>query len=60
MPQLDESLLDDEGRIVDLDSRGSLRALATAGAQVREAQRLADEAGIAAFARGDRPRSVLV
>ena len=60
MPQLDESLLDDEGRIVDLDSRGSLRALATAGAQVREAERLADEAGIAAFARGDRPRSVLV
>ncbi len=60
MPQLDESLLDDEERIAHLDSRESLRALATAGAQVREAERLADEGGIAALGRGERPRSVLV
>ncbi len=60
MPQLDESLLDDEERLAHLDSRQSLRALATAGAQVREAERLADEAGVAALRNGDRPRSVLV
>ncbi|MGV1007401.1 MAG: SIS domain-containing protein [Dermatophilaceae bacterium] len=60
MPQLDESLLDDEQQVTHLDSRGSLRALATAGAQVREAERLSDEAGITRVAGGDRPRSVLV
>ncbi len=60
MPQLDEALLDDEDRIAALDARGSLRALATAGAQVREALRLAAEAGVGTLGRDDRPRSVLV
>lgn len=60
MPELDETLIDDEERISALDTRGALRALATAGAQVREAQRLADEAGVARLGSGDRPRSVLV
>ena len=48
MPRLDESLIDDEAAIARLDSRQSLRALATAGAQVREALRLAREAGVEA------------
>ena len=60
MPRLDESLIDDEAAIARLDSRQSLRALATAGAQVREALRLAREAGVEAVAGGTRPRSVLV
>src|SRR6478752_6233586 len=50
-PFLDESLIDDEAQIAERDSRQTLRALATAGAQVREAITLA---------RGERPRSVLV
>ncbi len=60
MPRLDETIVDDEAQIARLDSRQSLRALATAGAQVREAARRAQEAGIARVAGGDRPRSVLV
>ena len=37
MPHWDESLVDDEVERERLDSRGVLRALATAGAQVRAA-----------------------
>src|SRR6476661_3245918 len=59
-PFLDESLIDDEAQIAERDSRQTLRALATAGAQVREAITLARDAGIDAVARGERPRSVLV
>ncbi|PRY55836.1 phosphoglucose isomerase-like protein [Knoellia remsis] len=60
MPQLDESFLDSVDALESLDSRGSLRALATAGAQVRRAFVAAREAGIDRVAGGDRPRSVLV
>lgn len=60
MPYIDEALLDDPDELLRKDSRQTLRALATAGAQVREALTLADEAGIERIARGDRPRSVLV
>ncbi|MEO8557266.1 MAG: SIS domain-containing protein, partial [Actinomycetota bacterium] len=42
------------------DSRQTLVALATAGAQVRQAVTLSREAGIERVAGGDRPRSVLV
>jgi glucose/mannose-6-phosphate isomerase len=59
-PYIDESLIDDEAEIAERDSRQTLRALATAGAQVREAITLARDAGIDAVARGERPRSVLV
>lgn len=60
MAHLDESWLDDAGHLERCDSRGSLRALATAGAQVREALTLAREAGIDDVAGHERPRSVLV
>ncbi len=60
MPRLDDALVDDEQHLARLDSRGTLRALATAGAQVREAVRVADEAGVRRLAGADRPRSVLV
>lgn len=60
MPYIDEALLDDVSRLTACDSRGTLRALATAGAQVREAITLAQESGIERLASLDRPRSVLV
>jgi hypothetical protein len=57
---LDESRLDDADALAAGDSREVLRALATAGAQVREAVTLATEAGAASLGTADRPRSVLV
>jgi len=57
---LDEALLNDPEYIASHDSRGTLMALATAGAQVRQAVELAREAGIDRVGGGDRPRSVLV
>jgi glucose/mannose-6-phosphate isomerase len=57
---LDESRLDDADALAAGDSREVLRALATAGAQVREAVTLAAEAGAASLGTADRPRSVLV
>jgi len=60
MPHLDEDVLDSAEALERLDSRGSLRALATSGAQVRRAIVAAREAGVDRVAGGDRPRSVLV
>ncbi len=59
-PFLDESLIDDPDSIAARDTGETLRALATAGAQVREAITLSDEAHIDRVAGGERPRSVLV
>ncbi|MDU0312675.1 SIS domain-containing protein [Phycicoccus sp. M110.8] len=52
--------MDSEEAVAALDSRQTLRGLATAGAQVREAVALATEGGIDRVAGGERPRSVLV
>ncbi|WP_018155345.1 SIS domain-containing protein [Demetria terragena] len=60
MPHIEESILDDADLLARRDSQGTLRALATAGAQVREAIVLAEEAGVERVAWGERPRSVLV
>jgi glucose/mannose-6-phosphate isomerase len=60
VPQLDETRIDDEAAIERLDRRHTLRALATAGAQVRHAVELAADAGVARLRRTERPRSVLV
>lgn len=60
MPYIDEALLDDPEELQRKDSRDTLRALASAGAQVREAMTLAGEAGVDRLAQMDRPRSVLV
>ena len=59
-PLLDEALLNDPDYIAERDSRRTLLALATAGAQVRQAVTLSREAGIERVAGGERPRSVLV
>jgi hypothetical protein len=59
-PFLDEARMDSEDAVLALDSRQTLRGLATAGAQVREAISLATEAGIERVSGGERPRSVLV
>jgi len=59
-PFLDESLIDDPDSIAARDTGETLRALATAGAQVREAITLSEEAHIDRVAGGERPRSVLV
>jgi hypothetical protein len=60
MPYIDESVLDDQQALAALDSRQTLRALATAGAQVRHAVDLAGEARFDRLTGGERPRSVLV
>jgi glucose/mannose-6-phosphate isomerase len=57
---LDESVLDDERRLAQADRAGLLRAVATAGAQVREALALAAEAEVPSVLAGVRPRAVLV
>ena len=59
-PYLDESRIDSEEAIAALDSRQTLRSLATAGAQVREAIDLSAMAGVERVSGGERPRSVLV
>lgn len=56
----DESRVDSDEAVASLDSHQTLRALATAGAQVREAVALSEEAGIERVGGGERPRSVLV
>jgi hypothetical protein len=60
VPSLDESLLDSVDRLESVDRHDSLRALASAGAQVRRAVVAAAEAGVGRAAGGERPRSVLV
>ncbi|HSO66172.1 MAG TPA: SIS domain-containing protein [Ornithinibacter sp.] len=60
MPWVDEARLDDPTALAGLDSRDTLRSLASAGAQVRRALVSADEAGVARVSGGERPRSVLV
>jgi glucose/mannose-6-phosphate isomerase len=60
MTWVDETRLDDLDALRALDSHDTLRALATAGAQVRRAMVAADEGGVDRVAGGERPRSVLV
>jgi glucose/mannose-6-phosphate isomerase len=57
---LDESVLDDERRLAEVDRTGLLRSVATAGAQVRESMTLSAEADVPAVLAGTRPRAVLV
>jgi hypothetical protein len=56
----DESLLEDPAGLARADSRGLLRGVAAAGARVRTALRLAEEAGVTALQPDGRPRTVLV
>ncbi len=57
---VEESLLNDAARLLAADQSGMLRALASAGAQVRESAALAAEANLAELAEGGRPRAVVV
>ena len=52
--------LDDVAALEARDPAGMLRAIATSGAQVREAALLAAEAGVARLADDGRPRAVVV
>jgi len=58
--QADEALLDDPDAIFRTDPGGLLRAVASAGPQVREAAQLAAEANLAELAEDGRPRAVVV
>jgi glucose/mannose-6-phosphate isomerase len=57
---LDESILDDASRLLAGDPGEMLRAVATSGAQVREAAALAAEARLDRIAEDGRPRSIVV
>src|SRR5262245_32500700 len=56
----DEAIMDDEARLAANDASGMRRALASAGAQVRESAALAAEANLAMLADEGRPRAVVV
>lgn len=56
---VDETLLDDPARLAQGDPAGMVRALASAGAQVRQARRATLEAGLEELLREGRPRALL-
>lgn len=60
MKLLDDTLLDDTGRLAAADPGEMLRAVATSAAQVREGWRAAREAGVDRVAEHGRPRAVVV
>lgn len=57
---LDEQLLDDAEGLSSADPSGSLRALASAGAQVRSAITATSDADVARLTGDGRPRAVIV
>lgn len=57
---LDESILDSADQLLAADPGEMLRAIATSGAQVREAAVLAAEAGLGRLADDGRPRAIVV
>ncbi|WP_067833317.1 SIS domain-containing protein [Actinomadura kijaniata] len=57
---VDEGRLADAAAIEAADPGGMLRQVASSAAQIREAQRLTAEAGIAELARDGRPRAIVV
>ena len=59
-PEPDYGRLDDPEALAEADPGEMLRHVASAAAQVREAQLLASEAGIGQIAVGGRPRAVVV
>ncbi|MFL6163880.1 MAG: SIS domain-containing protein [Jatrophihabitantaceae bacterium] len=60
MTEFRPELLDDPAALLEADRGGLLRALATAGAQVRRAVETADEFGVDRLRGDTRPRAVLV
>lgn len=57
---LDEAVLDSPERVTAADPGEMLRAVATSGAQVREAAALAADAGLERIAADGRPRAIVV
>lgn len=57
---LDDALLSDEQRLLAADRDGALRAVATAGAQVRTTAQATGEAGVAEELSGLRPRALVL
>ena len=57
---VEEGLLNDADRLLAADQSGMLRALASAGAQLRESASLAAEANLSSLADEGRPRAVVV
>lgn len=58
--QIDEARLDDQGVLGEIDPAAMLRAVAGAGAQVREAAALAAEAQLHRLSDDGRPRALVV
>src|SRR5207237_8457747 len=56
----DESLIDDPAAVEAAEPGDMLRAVATAGAQVREALLLTGEADVASVVAEGRPRAVVI
>src|SRR5439155_19127826 len=56
----DESRLDDRALLFDGETGEMLRAVATAGPQIRESRQLAEEAGVADLSGGVPPRAAVV
>ncbi|CCH34839.1 SIS domain-containing protein [Actinosynnema sp. NPDC047251] len=56
---LDDSLLDDQSRLLDADTGGLLRAAARAGAQVRATAEAAEDLGLRRVLQ-DRPRALVL
>ncbi|GAA3945960.1 SIS domain-containing protein [Actinomadura viridis] len=57
---VDAGRLDDPGAIEAADPGGMLRQVASSAAQIREAARLAAEAGVRTLAEDGRPRAIVV
>lgn len=58
--ELDETVLDNAEKLIAADPGEMLRAVATSGAQVREAAALSADAGLARLAEDGRPRAIVV
>jgi glucose/mannose-6-phosphate isomerase len=59
LPELDLALLDDVDALERADPGGMLRAVASSGAQVREAATYVAEAGVESLSE-ERPRAVIL
>ncbi|MEU9016336.1 bifunctional phosphoglucose/phosphomannose isomerase [Actinomadura sp. NPDC048394] len=60
MSTLDPARLEDAQDVEASDPGGMLRQVASSAAQIREARRAAEEAGVAALAEDGRPRAIVV
>ena len=57
---IDDLLLDDIKGMSALDASDMLPAVASSGAQMREALSVIDRSGLAQISKGDQPRNIVV